>query len=63
VEQRVRHAGVQLTDDEIQNMPYASQYVQLNDGPQLFVLAFSEDGQQKWATQDQATIVTQHGRM
>lgn len=39
--------GVQLTDDDIQNMPYASQYMQLNGGPQLFVvLAFAEDGQQ-----------------
>lgn len=48
--------GVQLTDDDIQNMPYASQYMQLNGGPQLFVvLAFAEDGQQKWVTQDQAT--------
>ena len=56
--------GVQMTDDEIQNMPYASQYMQLNGGPQLFVvLAFAEDGQQKWVTQDQATLVTQHGRL
>lgn len=56
--------GVQLTDDDIQNMPYASQYMQLNGGPQLFVvLAFAEDGQQKWVTQDQATLVTQHGRL
>ncbi|EBR3968136.1 YjbF family lipoprotein [Salmonella enterica] len=56
--------GVQLTDDDIQNMPYASQYMQLNGGPQLFVvLAFSENGQQKWVTQDGATIVTQHGRL
>lgn len=31
---------------------------------QLFVvLAFSENGQQKWVTQDGATIVTQHGRL
>lgn len=56
--------GVQLTDDEIQHMPYASQYVRLNGGPQLFVvLAFSEDGLQKWATQDQAIFVTQHYRI
>lgn len=56
--------GVHLTDDELQNMPYASQYMQLNDGPQLFVvLAFDENGQQKWVTQDQATIVTQHSRI
>lgn len=57
-------SGVQLTDDDIQNMPYASQYMQLNGGPQIFVvLAFSENGQQKWLTQDQAMLVTQHGRL
>ncbi|KFC05380.1 YjbF family outer membrane lipoprotein [Trabulsiella guamensis ATCC 49490] len=45
-------------------MPYASQYMQLNGGPQLFVvLAFSENGQLKWVTQDQATLVTRHGRI
>lgn len=56
--------GVLMTDDEIQNMPYASQYMQLNGGPQLFVvLAFTENGQQKWVTQDQAILVTQHGRL
>ena len=53
-----------MTDDEIQNMPYASQYMQLNGGPQLFVvLAFAENGQQKWVTQDRAILVTQHGRI
>src|SRR5690606_10395806 len=56
--------GVHLTDDELQNMPYASQYMQLNDGPQLFVvLAFDENGQPKWVTQDHATIVTQQSRI
>ena len=56
--------GVHLTDDDIQNMPYASQYMTLNNGPQLFVvLAFSENGQQKWVTQDHATLITQHGRL
>ena len=56
--------GVHLTEEDIQNMPYASQYIQLNNGPQLFVaLAFSENGQQKWVTQDQAILVTQHGRL
>ncbi|SPW59593.1 lipoprotein yjbF [Escherichia coli] len=29
----------------------------------LWWLAFAEDGQQKWVTQDQATLVTQHGRL
>lgn len=56
--------GVHLTAEDIQNMPYASQYIQLNNGPQIFVaLAFSENGQQKWVTQDRATLVTQHGRI
>jgi len=56
--------GVQLTDDDIQNMRYASQYMSINDGPQLFVvLAYDENGQQKWVTQDRATIVTQNGRV
>lgn len=56
--------GVQLTADDIQNMPYTSQYMRLNNGPQLLVvLAYSENGQQKWVTQDRATIVTQHGRI
>ncbi|MGS9169739.1 YjbF family lipoprotein, partial [Salmonella enterica subsp. enterica serovar Infantis] len=48
--------GVQLTDDDIQNMPYAIQYMHLNGGPQLLVvLDVSENGQQKWVTQDGAT--------
>ena len=56
--------GVHMTDDEIASMPYASQYMQLNGGPQLFVvLAFAENGQQKWATQDRALVVTQHYRI
>lgn len=57
-------SGVQLTDDDIHNMPYASQYMQLNGGPQIFVvLAFSENGQHKWLTEDQAMLVTRHGRL
>lgn len=56
--------GVLMTDDDIHNMPYASQYMQLNGGPRLFVvLAFTENGQQKWVTQDRAILVTQHGRL
>ncbi|MCT4713666.1 YjbF family lipoprotein [Enterobacteriaceae bacterium H18W14] len=56
--------GVQLTDDDIQNMRYASQYMSINNGPQLFVvLAYDENGQQKWVTQDRAMINTQSGRV
>ena len=56
--------GVQLTHDEIQNMRYASQYMRINHGPQIFVvLAYDENGQQKWVTQDRAMIVTENGRI
>ncbi|RPH25598.1 YjbF family lipoprotein [Buttiauxella warmboldiae] len=56
--------GIQLTHDDIQNMRYASQYMRINNGPQIFVvLAYDENGQQKWVTQDRATIVTEHGRI
>nr|WP_253282937.1 YjbF family lipoprotein [Cedecea davisae] len=56
--------GVQLTDDEIAGMRYASQYMSINNGPQLFVvLAYNENDQQKWVTQDRAVIVTQNGRI
>lgn len=56
--------GVQLTNDEIQNMRYASQYMRINNGPQIFVvLAYDEEGQQKWVTQDRAMVVTENGRI
>lgn len=56
--------AVQLTDDEVAKMRYASQYMSINNGPQLFVvLAYNENGQQKWVTQDRAMIVTQNGRI
>ncbi|MGB7803761.1 YjbF family lipoprotein [Buttiauxella sp.] len=56
--------GIQLTSDEIQNMRYASQYMRINNGPQIFVvLAYDEEGLQKWVTQDRAMIVTENGRI
>lgn len=56
--------GIQLTNDDIQNMRYASQYMRVNNGPQIFVvLAYDENDQQKWVTQDRAMIVTEHGRI
>lgn len=56
--------GIQLTHDEIQNMRYASQYMRINNGPQIFVvLAYDENGQQKWVTQDRSMVVTEHGRI
>lgn len=56
--------GIQLTNDDIQSMRYASQYMSVNNGPQIFVvLAYDENGQQKWVTQDRAMVVTEHGRI
>lgn len=54
--------GVQLTDDDIQNMPYASQYrCSLKfGGPQLLGAGLLKTDNKKWVTQDQATLVTQH---
>lgn len=55
---------VTVTDQQVNNLPYASLYARLNDGPRIFVvLGYSEKGQQKWVTQDQAMLVTQHGRL
>lgn len=55
---------VQVTDQEVENLPYASLYLRVNGGQRIFVvLGFDENGQQKWITRDQAMIVTQHGRV
>lgn len=53
-----------VTDQQVNNLPYASLYARLNEGPRIFVvLGYNEKGQQKWVTQDQAMLVTQHGRL
>lgn len=53
-----------LTADEILNIPYASIYVKLGDGPRVFmVLAFAEDGLLKWISADKRMLVTQNGRV
>ncbi|RWR03121.1 hypothetical protein ED28_04815 [[Pantoea] beijingensis] len=55
---------VALTDEQVQEMPYASMYLRLNGGQRIFtVLGYDEQGQQKWITQDKAMVVTQHGRI
>ncbi|XPE50774.1 YjbF family lipoprotein [Shigella flexneri] len=52
--------GVQLTDDDLENLPYASQYVQLNGGPRSLWCWPSLKRTTKSVTQDQATLVTRH---
>ena len=57
-------ADVTVTPEQVANLPYASLYARINDGPRIFVvLGYNETGQQKWVTQDQAMLVTQHGRL
>lgn len=61
---------VALTSDHISELPYASSFVRINDGAQLFmVLAFAEPNpatgvmQLKWLSSDKAMIVTENGRI
>ncbi len=57
-------ADVTVTDEQVANLPYASLYARINDGPRIFVvLGYNENGQQKWVTQDKAMLVMQHGRL
>ncbi|RPE04739.1 YjbF family lipoprotein [Candidatus Pantoea deserta] len=52
------------TPQQIADLPYASLYARIDNGPQIFVvLGYNENGQQKWITQDNAMLVTQHGRL
>lgn len=55
---------IELTNSQIASIPYASMYLRLDGGQQIFVvLGFKEEGQLKWITRDKAMIVTQHGRL
>lgn len=55
---------VTVTDDQVANLPYASLYARINEGPRIFVvLGYDEHAQQKWITQDKAMLVMQHGRL
>lgn len=55
---------VTVTDEQIADLPYASLYARINNGPRIFVvLGYDENGQQKWVTQDKAMLVTAQGRL
>lgn len=61
---------VNLKKETIEQIPYASSYFKINDGPQiLMVLAFVEKNpqsgktQHKWLSSDKAMIVTEEGRI
>ncbi|CCN47602.1 conserved hypothetical protein [Vibrio nigripulchritudo MADA3029] len=61
---------VTLSIDEISELPYASTYVRINEGRQVFmVLAFADlnphtsNTQLKWVSADRSIIVTENGRI
>ena len=60
---------VTLSKEQINALPYASAYVRINDGPQIFmVLGYADtttngDTELKWVSSDNAMIVTINGRI
>ncbi|MFS1413874.1 hypothetical protein BCU70_22650 [Vibrio sp. 10N.286.49.C2] len=61
---------VEFNAENINKLPYASAYVRINEGPQIFmVLAFAEPNTQtgktqyKWMSSDRAVIITESGRI
>ena len=55
---------VEMTSEQIRDIPYASMYARVNKGPQIFVvLAYAENGDLKWVTRDKAMLVTRNGRL
>ncbi len=61
---------VQITTSEIQNLPYSSMFVKMNDQGKIFmVLAYAEANpetqvqQLKWMSSDRAMITTENGRI
>jgi len=55
---------VTVTNEQVADLPYASLYARINEGPRIFVvLGYNENGQQKWVTQDKAMLALQHGRL
>lgn len=61
---------VELTPEELKNLPYDSAYVRLNDGKQvLMILALIEQGvddelpRLKWVSADNVMLVTEAGRI
>lgn len=64
------YIDVELTSDEIKQVPYASAYLRIGTQKQVFVvLAFAEENkitgaqQLKWVSADKSMIVTENGRI
>ncbi|MBR9789401.1 MAG: YjbF family lipoprotein [Vibrionaceae bacterium] len=64
------YIDVELTPQEIEDVPYASAYLKIGDQKQIFVvLAFAEQSpvtgktQLKWVSADKAMVVTENGHI
>jgi len=64
------YIDVELTQEEIEDVPYASAYLKIGDQKQVFVvLAFAEQNpltgntQLKWVSADKAMVVTENGHI
>ncbi|XBS70025.1 YjbF family lipoprotein [Acerihabitans sp. KWT182] len=56
--------NVEMTPEQVRDIPYASMYARVNNGSQIFVvLAYAENGLLKWVTRDKAMLVTRNGRL
>lgn len=57
-------SGVELTDQEVQDLSRPSVYVTINDQPQIMmVLGAFENGEEKWVSQDRTLMTLRHGRL
>lgn len=61
---------VEMSEQQVSKLEYASLYAKINDGPKIFmVLAFAENNpatghtRLKWLSADRAMIVTENGRI
>lgn len=64
------NTDAQISSEQIQQLPYASIFLRINNGPQLFLaLAFVDQNktthnkQLKWLSADKGMIVTENGRI
>ncbi|KHN62622.1 hypothetical protein OI70_01870 [Dickeya fangzhongdai] len=55
---------VSMTPQQVEQLPYASAYLKVGKAPRVFVvLAFVDNQQLKWVTEDKNVVVTRFGRL
>ncbi|QSX33626.1 YjbF family lipoprotein [Shewanella avicenniae] len=54
----------EISASDLANIPYATIYGQLGDGPQaVIVLAYAKGDQRQWLTAQKESLITAHGRL